>query len=66
MMQTAQKIKSSIISGINDLEKNHNEWQAGWRINPDLNMEYRHRNLLPYSDEHIIEQLAKYKSIINR
>ncbi len=66
MMQSAQKTKDSIISGVNSLEKNNTEWQAGWRLNPEINMEYRHRNLLPYSDEHITEQLAKYKSIINR
>ncbi|MFH2095985.1 MAG: hypothetical protein ABIJ16_09790 [Bacteroidota bacterium] len=66
MMESAAQNRKSLQSGIERLEKNNHEWQAGWRINPDLVMEYRHKRLLPYKDEHILEQTAKYKSIINR
>ena len=66
MMETAQETKKSIITGIERLEKNNHEWQADWKIIPNINTEHRHRRLIPYSDKHIQEQLAKYKSITNR
>ena len=66
MMSSAQESRDSIIKGIESLEQNNNDWQAGWRINPDANLEHRHKRLIPYSELHIQEQLAKYKSIINR
>lgn len=66
MMDSAQDSRDSIIKGVKSLEENNHEWQADWRLIPDMNLEHRHRRLIPYSNEHIQEQLAKYKSIINR
>jgi len=66
MQKNVQEFKQSIIRNVEDLEKNNESWQAGWRLSPDLVLEHRHRRLLPFNDGHINEQLAKYKSIINR
>lgn len=66
MQKVVQSTKNSIIEGIEFLEKNNHEWQADWKIIPELNMEFRHKRLIPYNDEHIQEQINKYKSIINR
>ena len=66
MQKTVQETKASIIKGVEGLEKNNHEWQSDWKIIPEINMEERHKRLIPYSDENILEQLSKYKSIINR
>ncbi|PKP21321.1 MAG: hypothetical protein CVU05_07005 [Bacteroidetes bacterium HGW-Bacteroidetes-21] len=66
MMNSAQDIKNSMIEGVDTIEKNNHEWQAGWRLAPEKNLEHRHVRLLPFSTAHITEQIALYKSIINR
>jgi len=66
MMDSAQKNKDSLNIGVERLEKNCQDWQKGWKLVPEKNLEIRHKRLLPFSDGHIVEQLAKYKSIINR
>lgn len=66
MQSSVDNIKKSIIEGIEFAEKNNHEWQAAWQVIPEKNMEYRHKRLIPYKDEHIQEQIAKYKSIVNR
>lgn len=62
----AEDKRNSLRSGVEDMEKNNNEWQSGWRLQPEIILETRHVRLLPYKQEHINEQLNKYKSIINR
>ncbi|MBN2681632.1 MAG: hypothetical protein JXR58_03935 [Bacteroidales bacterium] len=66
MLESAQEFRESCLRSVESLEKNNDAWQTGWRLNPDLILEYRHKRLLPYKDEHITEQLLKYKSIVNR
>jgi hypothetical protein len=58
--------KKGINEGVASLEENNSHWQSGWRLNPNIVTEHRHRRLFPYKDEHLTEQLQKYKSIINR
>lgn len=38
--------------------------QSKWSFNPEVIMEYRHRRLLPYSNEQIEKKLKLYMSII--
>ena len=64
--ETVAGIKESIVTAVTDLEANNASWQSDWKHKPDVVMEHRHRRLLPYSDEHIREQLSKYKSIVIR
>jgi hypothetical protein len=66
MQETANSIRQSIIDSVKRLEENNSHWQAGWKLTPDIIWEHRHRELLPYKDEHIEEQLQKFKSITNR
>lgn len=66
MRKAVQDFKGSILKGIEFAEKNNHEWEAGWRVIPEKNLEFRHRRLIPYKDEHIQEQIEKYKSITNR
>ena len=66
MLETAQESREAIIRNVTDIEKNNESWQAGWRLTPDLITEHRHQRLFPYNDNDLQEQLAKYKSIINR
>jgi hypothetical protein len=66
MIKTANSYKKIITDGVASLEDQNSHWQAGWKLTPDIVLEYRHRRLLPYKDEHVAEQLKKYKSITNR
>jgi len=63
---TADEIKSDIIRSNKDAEEEARKFQPNFVMKPELNLEHRHRRLIPYSDEHLQEQLARYKSIINR
>lgn len=60
------KLLQMLIESVVSLEKYMDAWQPGWKHNPSVVTEHRHRRLLPYKDEDIIEQLQKYKNIINR
>ncbi len=66
MLSIADDIKKSLVAGVESLEKNNTKWQSSWKIVPEKNTENRHVRLLPFSKQNIIEQIAKYKSIINR
>ncbi len=66
MQETVKTFKNNLKEQVQSLEENNQAWEAGWRLNPDIVTEYRHRRLLPYSDEHIQEQLQKYKAIVER
>lgn len=65
-MDYAQEVRASIQENVKSIEENNSHWQEGWKLNPDVVVEHRHRRLLPYKDEHVMEQLKKYKSITNR
>lgn len=66
MLESADDYKKILIKEVEHIEQNHQHWQNGWKLEPDKNIEFRHRRLFPYSDENFNEQLALYKSIINR
>lgn len=66
MLDNAADYRKSLNKSVVSLEENNQAWQTGWKLEPDKIMEYRHKRLLPYSDQHIMEQLLKYKSIVNR
>ncbi|MBN2728536.1 MAG: hypothetical protein JXR53_04865 [Bacteroidales bacterium] len=66
MEETCAEVVQSMQKGVEAAEKNNHEWQAGWRLIPEKNLEYRHRRLLPFSDEHIQEQIQLYKTLVNR
>jgi len=56
----------SIRESVKNMEEQMNLLDPAWRHNPNVVTEYRHRRLLPYKEEHIIEQLSKYKQLINQ
>ncbi len=66
MAESVNLFKESIRENVTRLEENNSHWQKGWKLTPDIITEHRHGRLLPYKDEHIAEQLKKYKSITNR
>jgi len=66
MQKNVEDFKSSVIRNVESIEKNNEAWESRWKLKPELILEYRHKRLFPYKDEHITEQLAKYRSIINR
>jgi len=66
MIESANDYKKIITDGVAGLEEQNSHWQSGWKLTPDVILEHRHRELLPYKDEHVAEQLKKYKSITNR
>jgi hypothetical protein len=63
---SADEIKASIIKGNEETEIEARKFQPDYVMQPEMNLEHRHRRLIPYSDEHLEEQMAKYKSLINR
>jgi len=66
MKKSAEYYADSIRETVRSMEEQMNLLDPAWRHNPDVITAYRHRRLLPYKDEHISEQLAKYKHITNR
>jgi hypothetical protein len=49
--------------GVKDLEENAQSWQEGWKFNPDLIWEHRHRKRIPLPDEVIQKRLTEYKAL---
>ncbi|MDG1332460.1 MAG: hypothetical protein P8P74_09025 [Crocinitomicaceae bacterium] len=66
LKSSASEIKAGIIKSNAEAEEEARKFQPDFVMKPELNLEHRHRRLLPYSDAHIQEQLAKYKSLVNR
>lgn len=66
MKQIASDIRNSIIENARSVEEDMQAWENRWRLKPEILLEYRHKRLFPYEDKHIEEQIARYKSIINR
>lgn len=65
MQENVKYYADSIREMIKETEEQMQMLDPSWRHNPDIVKEYRHRRLLPYRDEHIDEQIAKYKKIAN-
>jgi len=66
LLEKANEAKKSLVEGNSFLEDSNNDWQPGWRHSPAQILEHRHKRLSPYQDEHIKEQLSKYRNYINR
>ncbi len=66
MQTSVSDMRQSMVKRNEDLEKETQDWQSGWKNKPEINTEHRHRRLIPYEDEHMNEQITFYKSIINR
>jgi hypothetical protein len=66
MLEVAGNIKQSLTEGIHSIEKTNSSWQAGWKIIPEKNLEYRHLRILPFALVHVQAQIAVYKSLIGR
>jgi len=65
MQRWANELRQILADRTRSTTEEMQKWGSGWKINPDLMMEYRHRRLLPYSDEHIRERIAFFKQINN-
>lgn len=65
IQSTAANIRKSIADGAKNTETQMDAFQKGWKLTPDIVTEYRHRRLLPFTDEQIKEQLERFKKIIN-
>lgn len=65
MQSSAKYYADRIREIIKETEEQMRLLDPAWEHNPDIIKEYRHRRLLPYRDEHIDEQLSKYKTIAN-
>ncbi len=65
MQDWANTVRKSIADGAKSTEADLQHWKEGFRLNPDVIFEYRHRRLLPYADEHVREQMERFKKIIN-
>lgn len=65
MQNSAKYYADRIREIIKETEEQMRLLDPAWKHNPDIIKEYRHRRLLPYRDEHIDEQLSKYKTIAN-
>lgn len=61
----ADKYKTDLRQRYNDVTEERRKWDPNWKFNFNLIFEERHRRLIPYSDEHINEKIAQFKSILN-
>ena len=66
MQKVVDDEKESIIKSRESVEKTIGDWVEGWRMKPEITLEYRYRHIMPYSDQEIDEHLKKFKNIINR
>ena len=64
MLDSAESFRKSIRDNANHLKEEIRKFVPDWDFNPDIIMAHRHRRLCPFKDEHILEQLSKYKSIL--
>ncbi len=62
MLEVVENITHSLIEGVKSTEENNSSWQAGWKIIPEKNLEYRHLRILPFAMLHVHTQIAVYKS----
>ena len=66
MQETADDIQNRLLKSISDGEEEARKFQPDFTFKPELNLEHRHRRLIPYKDEHVQEQVNRYKTMINR
>ena len=66
MQEVVDEARRSIIETRDNEEQTLREWVGGWRMKPEVALEYRYRHLMPYSDNEIAEHLRRLRNIINR
>lgn len=54
---------NKIKEGVKDLEDNAQSWQQGWKFNPDLVWEHRHRRVIPLPDAVLEKRLNEFKNL---
>lgn len=64
--QSAQDAAMSVMHTYEDLEKNNDSWESGWKMNFDLINEPRHRRFLPVPDEVVQARIQQTKNILGR
>ncbi len=64
--KSAQDAREEVAKDVVALEQELHKLKPEWRMTPEVVTEYRHRRLLPYSDQHIFERLAEYRAIVGR
>lgn len=52
-----------IKENVRELEENAQSWQQGWKFNPDLVWEFRHRRGIPLPDNVLTQRLNEYKNL---
>ncbi|MFZ1786096.1 MAG: hypothetical protein WAU23_12905 [Ferruginibacter sp.] len=62
----AREQKTKLKNGYSDIENEMNKWKPGWQFDFEKINEERHRRLLPYPDEVILEQKRLTQQILNR
>lgn len=65
MQDSAKWYRDYVKDNAQRLVQEIRKFAPDWTLKPDIILAHRHRRLSPFSDEHILEQLAKYKSMIN-
>ena len=58
--------KMAIRKTIENSEETMKEWVNGWRLKPEIALEYRYRHLIPFSDDEVERHLQLLKEITKR
>ena len=58
--------KRAIRETIENSEETMKEWVNGWRLKPEIALEYRYRHLIPFSDDEVERHLQLLKEITKR
>ena len=66
MEEFAEDGRKSMREGLTSTETEMNKWKVGWRFNPLLVSEERHRRKLPFPDTEIDKRLQQYNTINHR
>lgn len=62
----AEGDRQRLIESYNDLEKNNDSWEEGWKLDLELNWEHRHHRLMPHEDATIRRRMDEAKQITGR
>ncbi|MFZ5553718.1 MAG: hypothetical protein ACOZCO_11435 [Bacteroidota bacterium] len=62
----AEERKKDLRERLADIEKEMDQWKPGYHFDFNLVWEERHRRLIPFPDEVILEKINELKKIVNR
>ena len=63
IQKSIQTEKADIKEGVAKLEEDAQSWKSGWKFNPDLIWEHRHRKKIPLPNEVLKQRLNEYKNL---